>query len=79
MRAHHRSACSFHLDVFRVLLSTANYGPHPTVLDFVMVVGYYRVQLTWSLSLQSRHNVAVRSDFVDVLLQFVVVALLGSG
>ena len=50
-------------------------------IDLVMVVCYYRVKLTWSIPLLSNHNVTVRtsSDFVDVLLQFVVVALLGSG
>jgi hypothetical protein len=49
--AHHGSVCSFHLDVFSILLSTANSGLHPTVLDLVMVVSYYRVELTWSLPL----------------------------
>ncbi len=30
-----------------------NYGLHPTVLDLVVVVGDYRVELTWGLSLRS--------------------------
>ncbi len=55
------------------------YGLPPTVLDLVMVVGDYRVGLTWSIPLRTRHNVTVSSEFVDVLLQFVVAALLGSG
>ncbi len=79
MRAHLESVCSFHLDVFIRLLSTANYGLHPTVLDLVMVVGNYRVELIWGLPLRSRHNVTVSSEFVDVLFQLVEAALLGSG
>ncbi len=35
VHAHLESVCSFHLDVFICLLSTANYGLHPTVLDLV--------------------------------------------
>ena len=78
VRAHLESVCSFHLDVFIRLLSTANNGLHPTVLDLVMVVGYYRVKLTWSLPLRST-TVTVRSEFINLHLEFVVAALLGSG
>ncbi len=52
---------------------------HPAVLDLAMVVGYYRVELTWGLSFLFRHNVAVSSDFIKYLFQFVVLALLGRG
>jgi hypothetical protein len=68
VRAHLESVCSFHLDVFIRFLSMANYGLHPTVLDLVMVVGDYRVELTWSLPLRSRHKYA-SSELVNVLLQ----------
>ncbi len=40
-------------DIFVRLLSTAINGLHPTVLDPVVVVGDYRVELTWSLPLLS--------------------------
>ena len=76
MRAHLESVSSFHLDVFSRILSTANNGLHPTVLDLVVVVSDYRVELTWSLPLRSRHKVTVSRALV---LHFVVVALLGSG
>ncbi len=78
--AHDRGAYSFQLDVVRVVLSTANYGLHATVLDLVMVpvACYHHVELTWNLPFRSRHNVADSSKFVEVLFQFVVVALLGS-
>jgi hypothetical protein len=72
------SLCSFHLDLFIRLLSQANYGLHPTVLDLAMVVGDYRVELTWSLPLLLT-TVTVRSEFIHLLLQFVIAALLGSG
>jgi hypothetical protein len=49
VRAHLESVCSFHLDVFIHLLSTANYGLHPAVLDLVVVVSNYSVELTWSV------------------------------
>jgi hypothetical protein len=70
-------ACA--LDVVCVLLLTAKYGLHPAVLDLAMVVGYYRVELTWSLSFLFRHNFAVSSDFIKVLFQFVVPVLLDGG
>ncbi len=76
MRAHLESVSSYHLDVFIRLLSSANNGLHPTVLDLVVVIGDYRVELTWSLPLLSRHNVTVSRELV---LYFVVAALLGSG
>ncbi len=68
LRAHLESVCSFHLDVFIRLLSTANYGLYPTVLDLVMVGGDYRVELTCSFPLLSRHKFTVSSELVDVLL-----------
>ena len=53
------------MDVFISLLSNANYGLHPTVLDLVMVVGDYCVKLrvTW-----------IQRDFLQVPVELEVIS-----
>ncbi len=70
-----------HLDVVCIVLSTVKYhdGLHPTILDLAVVVTYNRVELTWSPSFLTGHDVTVSSAFINILFQFVVHALLGRG